>query len=711
MVGLLAHRSRLRTAALVLTIAAIPLLLLVFNHLLAREFDRARLLAAQVERSHAIRAELRNILSLEKDVETGQRGYVLTANPDFLEPFEASRRSLPATLSRLRRLSHDQAQQAAIDELERLALLRVAQGQAPVDLMRRGQRDRAVALIARAEGKRTMDLIRALVDRLDASERQWMTRFERQAELARRESQLFAYRLQALLTVLLLVAAALVMRSLASRRRALERFRDLSARQEAIFASAQDAMLILTPDGTIESLNPAASRMYGYAPEEMLGQNVALLFEDPPKPREVTAFLQSLRPGRDAHTREFGGRRRDGSTFPTEVATSPVSLASGSCFLSMIRDISERKQVERMKDEFVSTVSHELRTPLTSIAGSLGLLVGGAAGALPERADRLVRIAQSNSQRLVRLINDILDIEKMEAGKLKFERKWLDLRSVLEQAVQANRGFAGEHRVELTLEPVPDHAVVIADEDRLLQVMDNLLSNAAKFAPPGSQVRIVVAPAGEGWRISVADSGPGIPESFRDRIFQKFAQADSSDTRQKGGTGLGLSIVREIVTRLDGSVSFESRPGEGTTFHVVLPAVHRSPARERAAPDGPPDQLRIIHVDDDADTLRLVANALEGKADILSSPSVREAHAAIQRQHFDAAILDIEMADGSGLDLLPILASGDRRVPVILFTVHDPTPELAAQADAVLTKSRSPLDELARRTIEIATGARREEQK
>ena len=704
------RRPTVRKALLFLAVAAIPVLLIVVNQLLAREFEQAGRLAQEVERSYQTRAQLKTILVIHQDVETGQRGYVLTADPAFLEPYSTGRARVRPALERLSSLARDsEVTREGIARLGTLSARKLALSEQVIDLTRNGQRDVAIGLIRSGVGKERMDAIRTLIARLDSAERRALASRIGEAEEARRRAQRLAFRLQALLVLLLVAAAALVMRSLAQRRRALERYRDLSARQEAIFFSAKDGMLILDRHGIIESLNPAAANMYGYAPQDMIGSHVAMLFANPPEEESVAASLERIRSRRGAfsyQTEQFDGRRSDGSTFPTEVATSPVQMESGVCFLSTIRDVSERRQVEQMKSEFVSTVSHELRTPLTSIAGSLGLLAGGAAGALPERVVRLIRIAHSNSQRLVRLINDILDIEKIESGKTKFELKWLKLGPILEQSVQANRAYADEHRITFRLDPVPEDATIVADEDRLLQVMDNLLSNAAKFSPQGESVIISAVPAGERWRISVSDRGAGIPESFRDRIFEKFAQADSSDTRQKGGTGLGLSIVREIVSRLDGSVRFDSRPGEGTTFHVELPALrHAEPETVPALPSGRESgRPRILHVDDDADMLRLVASAFEDKADIVSTPSVREAHAALLRQHFDGAILDVEMADGSGLDLLPMLRSPPRATPTLLFTVHDPSPELTAAADAILTKSRSSLQQLVEHTMRLTSG-------
>jgi signal transduction histidine kinase len=241
--------------------------------------------------------------------------------------------------------------------------------------------------------------------------------------------------------------------------------------------------------------------------------------------------------------------------------------------LRALRYATERKRLDRLKDEFVSTVSHELRTPLTSITGSLGLLMGKAVGVLSEPAARLLEIAHNNSQRLVRLVNDILDIEKLESGHAVFDFRKIEVRSLVEQTVESMRGYAGAHGVKVRVEAAVAVDAVRADTDRLAQVVTNLLSNAIKFSPPDGEVVIAVEKEvkGDVVRITVRDHGPGISADFRLRIFERFAQADATNARRKGGTGLGLSIAKQIIDRLGGDIGFADAPGGGTIFYVELP--------------------------------------------------------------------------------------------------------------------------------------------
>jgi PAS domain S-box-containing protein len=338
--------------------------------------------------------------------------------------------------------------------------------------------------------------------------------------------------------------------------------------------ASPSGMLMTDADGKILMVNAETEKQFGYSRAELIGQSIDMLVPvrfrnkhpDHRKTFTDSPGVRTMGAGRDLF-----GLRKNATEFPVEVGLNPIRTRDGLVILSVVVDITERIRNERLRRDFVATVSHELRTPLTSIAGSLGLLDGGALGSVPDGMKRLLRIALDNSRRLTRLINDILDIEKLEAGKMNFSLRRTDVKALVTQAIEANAAFADAFGVKARLADDAVDADVNADPDRLMQVFINLLSNAAKFSPAGRDVSVSIGTVDDRVQIGVRDHGPGIPEEFKDRIFEKFAQSDNTDSRRRGGTGLGLSIVRQIVTRLGGTISYEAASGGGTVFIVDLP--------------------------------------------------------------------------------------------------------------------------------------------
>jgi PAS domain S-box-containing protein len=363
---------------------------------------------------------------------------------------------------------------------------------------------------------------------------------------------------------------------------------------EGMFRLAIEAcpcgMLMVDDDGKIVMVNSDIEHQFGYRRKELIGQPVELLIPMRVRGKHLCYredFITNPETRPMGIGREFFGRRKDGSEFPVEVGLNPIHTGEQVfLILAAVIDISERKRLERLKEDFVATVSHELRTPLTSIAGSLGLLAGQMTEAMPESQKKLVRIAHANSERLVRLINDILDMEKIESGRVAFEFSRINLRLAAEQAIEANRGFAEGFGVNVRLDDDASvDAEVNADPDRLAQLVTNLLSNAIKFSPRDAEVLVAVerAQIGNAFRVSVRDHGSGVPEGFKPHIFEKFAQAEGPESRKKGGTGLGLYIAQQIVERLSGQIGFEEALGGGTTFYVDLPA-WEAPRNEQHPP-------------------------------------------------------------------------------------------------------------------------------
>jgi PAS domain S-box-containing protein len=357
---------------------------------------------------------------------------------------------------------------------------------------------------------------------------------------------------------------------------ALATVQQTAQRIQTIVESAQDAFIGIDRSGVITDWNSQAELLLGWTREEAIGRSLGALA----LPRRYQAgFERALQEYRNTGiARDLSGRierivvDRHGNELPVELSVGSAGQGERGFFSVFMRDIAQRKRVDQMKNELVATVSHELRTPLTSMRASLSLLQSGAAGHLDDEAQELVGIAHRHCERLVRLVSDMLDIEKVASGKVAVQPQPERLLPVVLDALAAIRVQAADAGVTLapSWTPEVEQLVVELDRDRITQVLLNLLSNAVKFAPGGSSVDVTIADGGGQVRIGVADRGPGIPSAFRTRVFQRFAQADP-EADQKTSTGLGLAISRQIVLEHGGQLRFEDRPGGGTVFHIELP--------------------------------------------------------------------------------------------------------------------------------------------
>jgi PAS domain S-box-containing protein len=787
-----------------LTTSAIALLVViavVALFVVSREMAEARESHAQVERTREILESLQLVLLTLQDAETGERGYVITGNDEFLAPYYSAERSLPTHLDELAQSDNDEATKALREDLALRAREQIRFLRRVVDLRAAGDADGAEELIRQQSGLQRMDSIRALVEKLRAHE-QWQlsTRLARFQERSHRTEIIVRVALLAA-ALLVCVAGALLFRHIhrrmeaegaadkafdllsstmdnlaqgvavfdAERRlvawnsrylelRGLEpahvkasmtlddisshatplsmemrgaavdtgalrlpvqanspfdaeatkpdgsvlsvqgrpmsngnyiityadvtmlklselAYRDQATRLSLILDNVVDAIIAINESGSIESWSNGAERLFGYKSEEVLRRNVRMLMPEPHSSAHdgyIRRYVQSGERRVIGTRREVEGLHKDGRKIPIDLGLSEMRIGNRRLFIGVVRDISARLEVERLKSGFVSTVSHELRTPLTSISGSLGLLAGGVAGELPPKATRLIDIAKLNAERLVRLINDILDLEKAESGRLEFRLEAQRIKSLVQHAIDVNRAYAQGFGVAIELDPRSQDANVLVDRDRLVQVLTNLISNAAKFSPRGGAIRAEIRSEDDTARIAVRDRGAGIPEEFQQRIFQRFAQADSSDSRAKGGTGLGLSIAKTIIEQLGGSISFESAVGAGTSFFVDLPIRHQHPPLQHAGTGlyaGP----AVLVCEDDPDVAEILAEILrkEGmRAETVAS--AKAARAALEAVRFDVAIVDLHLPDGDGLEFITELRTreGTRALPVIVVTAR-----------------------------------------
>ncbi|MBW4519932.1 MAG: response regulator [Scytolyngbya sp. HA4215-MV1] len=486
-------------------------------------------------------------------------------------------------------------------------------------------------------------------------------------------------------------------------------------RFSGIVEIAEDAIISINAAQNITLFNQGAEKIFGYTASEVLGQPLDLLLPL----RSVVAHRLHVQDFGEAayRARQMGdrrsifGRRKDGSEFPAEASISRLELGNEKIFTVILRDITDRQQVERMKDEFISVVSHELRTPLTSIHGSLGMLASGLLSADSPRGKRLLQIAVESTDRLVRLINDILDIERIESGKISMEKQSCYVADLSQQAIEVMQPLADAAGVTLSLSVV--NVQLWADPDRILQTLTNLLSNAIKFSASGSTVwlnaeiakpeqlplipetpdALYLSPYTQ-LLFSVKDQGRGIPADKLDKIFERFQQVDASDSRNHEGTGLGLAICRSIVQQHSGQIWVNSTLGEGSTFYFTLPLSHLD---EFPLPDVAPTGALVLVCDDDPSIRAVLKTLLEQhNYQVITVANGQDAIAQAIAQRPDVILLDLLMPKMNGWQVLAVLREQPETqdIPILICSICPPSTETASDLGFVDWVGK-PLDESA----------------
>lgn len=489
------------------------------------------------------------------------------------------------------------------------------------------------------------------------------------------------------------------------------RARAASHQLKSIMNSSYLSIIAVNLDGIITEFNHAAERMLGYKAEEMIGKNTPVVFHDIEEIKKHSLMLSkqyniSVTPGfqtfiatlpfKEVDEAEWTYIRKDGERIPVLLAVTAIKTEGVVVgYMGIALDISERKALEKMKNEFISVVSHELRTPLTSIHGSISLLVGHVMGELSKEVTDLLNIALHNTERLIRLINDILDIEKMDAGKMEFKKELFDVNQLLEEGVAANRSYGDKFSVKLSFRKSLPQTMVNVDHDRFLQVLTNLISNAIKFSKKDGEVIVSTQLLPNDMvRVKITDQGEGVSETFQKRIFSKFAQADSSMVRGHAGTGLGLSIAKTIVEKMGGTIGYKTKIHEGTTFYFDLPVITKKSIMHPLSQDQGDKKIQVLYVEDDKDLSTVVSTVLKPWCDVFVVDNAKDAKSSADQYHYDVILLDLILSDGLGIDLLPHFKI--KEIPVVVFTAFDLPREFSPYAAGFLVKSKTSHEDIIR---------------
>jgi PAS domain S-box-containing protein len=636
--------------------------------------------SAWVEHTHTVLEKIENVLSTLKDVETGWRGYVVTGQEEYLQPTAFAQESLSRDLRDLRSLTSDNgAQQLNLDRLEHLVPEKMSVLEQMVTLRRAEGLEAAVEYVRAGNGKAVMDQIRRVV--------QGMTEIEKGLLVARDQSAAASARnaihncaLAGLLAFgLAALSGVLIRRDFTMKRAAEEALRRSEESLARIVETVADGLVIAERDGRLSFANAAAERILGVPRGAVIQRTYddaawgVTTLDGKPFPAEELPVARVLKENAPVYGVELAVRRFDGSRTMISCNAAPLRDAKGSVIgvVASLTDISRRKEVERLKDDFVSTVSHELRTPLSSLRGFAELML--TRNFSLEKQREFLGIIHDEAVRLTNLINDFLDIQRMESGRQMYEFKPVDLVVILAESVTLFSQGEGKHQV--SLEMPGSLPRIWADPARVRQVVSNLISNAVKFSPEESKVTVRAFEENGSVVTSVSDQGVGIPAEAMGRLFSKFFRAENAAARNIAGTGLGLALVKEIVEAHLGGVRVKSELGKGSTFFFSLPVAHQ-PAKP---PPGPAStgggRIDVLLVEDDAAFSRLLCEHFEADGLRICATSKGEEALNILRQSSPRlALLDIHLEGRlDGWDLLVHVKSDPelRSIPILIISASD----------------------------------------
>lgn len=465
-------------------------------------------------------------------------------------------------------------------------------------------------------------------------------------------------------------------------RKELETQKDISDYVRTILAYLTKAIIVTDENGFIKFINQETQRLLGFSSDEFINKHIQNLFHNI-NLDEIT----------EASSKMYECQRKSGNACHLRVENRLFERKNRKFLLFVLEDVTKQIEMDNLKSNFISTISHELRTPLTSIKGALGLLSSGILGDLSEKSKDLLNIANNNVVRLVNLINEILDLEKITAGKMVFKFEEYQITPLIEEIVLLNQGYAQQFNVKYEIKEKLDNALINVDKDRFIQVITNLLSNAAKFSLPSEVVEIYVKRDHHLIIVSVVNKGRGIPEENHDKLFESFYQSDLSDPKAKKGSGLGLSICKSLVENMGGKIGFKSVIDDKTTFYVRFPEIYVN------------EYKKSVLVIEDNQTTLLVIKAMFTKLgyNVDTAMSAEEAINMLNSKDYDLLTLDVVLPDKNGLVLLNEIRNDERTddIPIIIISEHkDALQEVSASENKIIACLEKSFDlEMLKETI------------
>jgi PAS domain S-box-containing protein len=663
----------------------------------------------EVTHSYQVLENLETVLSTLKDAETGERGYIITGEVQYLEPYQSAIGQIDSHLQKLKQLTADDPrQQARLPVLQRKIAARLDTLKDGIALRSAGDAEGARQLVASGLGKQMMDDLRQFMDTMENEENQLLSQRMEESRTSRRDALLTFVVANIVALSFLVVTGVVIMRSVLDRQRTENRIYEQRQLLEVTLSSIADAVISCDNNGRITFLNPIAERVTGWNQDEARGQSLTKVFQIVNEDTRLTVDNPALRAIREGAIVGLANHtvlvRRDGGEVPIDDSGAPIKTADGRILGAVVifRDISERRRAEReraqllaaeraareqaeaasrTKDEFLAILSHELKTPLTAVFGWIQLLrTRDMEAPTKEKAldviDRNLRIQNQ-------LINDLLDVSQIITGKLNIHPENVDPIDIVKATIETVRPSAEAKGIALGFEGSTDPIVLNVDPARLQQIVWNLLSNAVKFTPKGGSVTVRLRQQGDELSIEVHDSGEGISPDFLPLVFDRFTQADASKTRFHGGLGLGLALARQLVELHGGRIQAKSAGrGKGSTFTVTLPL----PGTRIKIPAGSASSIepqsraslkgvRVLLAEDEIDTRELIAHVLQGHgASVAQAGSADEALREFLASVPDVIISDIGMPDTDGYALLAMIQSRTLKLPpAIALTAYTST--------------------------------------